>query len=149
MFNPLTSLSIPFGHFFLFGMCLFSLLIHCFQNCFFCITFHAFIPHILLSNIPTHCLVCIFFLIPPGFYLTSPPSSSHTPPHMPLKYHTWNVPTNLAIQRQLIWILRQIASRSSHLLANLSFFYQHVSFSLLHLFSSYIYLLPLMHFETT
>ena len=45
------------------------------------------------------------------FIHTYPPSSSHTPHHMPL--HPWNGPKNLAFQHQLIWfIFHQIAFKS-------------------------------------
>ena len=69
---------------------------------------------------------------------------------MPLIPHPWNVPTNLVLQHQLIWLLfLKIITWSSHLSTELSFLSQHMFFSLLSLFSSYLCLLSLRHVETT
>ena len=82
-------------------------------------------------------------------------SFNHHLLHPPLFFphtssHASMIPSlNFALQHQLISLfLLQIDSKSTYLSAKISFFYQHMSISLLSLVSSYLYLLLLRRVET-
>ena len=62
VFNPFTSLNVPYGPFFI-SKCVFSLLYPCFSHCILCFICNAFIPQIILfSTVPTHRPMCTIFL---------------------------------------------------------------------------------------